>query len=158
MKTALLTGIFLFILFKLYAQEKLPSFRYADINGKYTTSAEIVLKKPAVLIYFDPECEECQQFTTLIAQNSRLFTRYKIIMVTNAGLQNLKRFVSKYKLAGKQGLIIGTEGWTRDLQRTLNVTGFPFVAIYDRKRILRQVLSAKAPGQLYKQLEELSIK
>jgi hypothetical protein len=158
MKLSLLIGLFLATAFAAIAQTRMPAFRFADVKGKYVNSADISIKKAAVLIYFDPDCEECQQFTALVSKNNSLFLQYKVIMVTNAGLEDLKRFVSTYNLGAKKDLVIGTEGWTRNLQRALRVSSFPWVAIYDRRRIQKQVLSAKAPEQLYKQLEESSIK
>jgi len=115
------------------AQAKLPDFVIADIYGKYHRISNSNNKKQVLFIYFMPDCEDCKAFTTKLLNNKRIFIDYKVIMVTNSNLLDLKKFVADFGLKDKKSLVIGTEGWTATLQRLLNVERFPFVQIYTAK-------------------------
>ena len=121
---------------KASAQPKMPGFVVADVNGKYHNIKTASIKKQVLLVYFMPDCDDCRAFTAKLAKHDQLFARYEVIMVTNSNLDVLKKFVAEFRLAGKPNLVIGTEGWTAKLQRSLKIERFPFVAAYDAKGVL----------------------
>jgi hypothetical protein len=133
-------------------QAKLPAFRMATASNRYVDSKDVVIKKPVLLIYFEPDCHDCQQFTMLLAREDAIFKSYKVIMITNSGLDQLKRFVGVYKLSNRRDLLIGTEGWTRSVQRTLNIARFPYIAIYNKRSQLTKVINDRKPEAIIKQL------
>lgn len=118
------------------AQAKMPGFVIADVKGQYHHINKATIKKPVLLVYFLPDCDDCQAFTAKLTKHNSLFDHYEVIMVTNSSLDALKKFVADFGLANKPNLIIGTEGWTGKLQRALSVERFPFVATYNAKGVL----------------------
>lgn len=151
MKSLLLVLLMIAAGFKSLAQEKLPAFRIANADGKYLSSKDVAGKKPVLLIYFQPDCDECRRFTSLLTKNDAVFERYDVVMVTNAGLTQLQKFVVDFKLSHKAGLTIGTEGWTGTLQRQLNISRFPFAALYRQYKNL-EFRDQGNPESLYTQI------
>lgn len=150
MRLLILITLMISASFKSPGQE-LPVFRIANADGKYLSSTDIVGKKPFLLIYFQPDCDECRRFTSLLTKNNAVFERYDVVMVTNAGLKELQRFVIDFKLRNKKGLTIGTEGWVGTLQRELNINRFPFAALYGQHKSLI-FRDQGNPESLYKQI------
>jgi len=132
----LLIAVYAFIFCSdAFAQAKLPGFVIADVNGQYHHINEATIKKPVLLVYFLPDCDDCRAFTAKLTKHNSLFDHYEVIMVTNSNLDALKKFATDFGLANKPNLMIGTEGWTGKLQRALSVERFPFVAAYNAKGV-----------------------
>jgi len=120
----------------LIAQQRLPVFRVADTAGRYLRVDAAAFKKPVLLIYFLPDCPECQAFTGRLIRDTGRLRQYQAVMVTNTGLGALKTFAARYRLKDVDGLILGTEGWTNFLLQRLGAAKFPYVAVYDRHGML----------------------
>jgi len=131
------------------SQPRALEFVIADVNGQYHMISLSAFKKRMLLIYFMPDCDDCRAFTKKLIKNGRLFDNFQVTMVTNSDLGSLKKFVTDFRLDDKKGLIIGTEGWTATLQRSLKIERFPFVAIYKTKGILIRKFSD--PNSLFSQ-------
>lgn len=133
---------------KDFAQAKMPDFVIADIKGQYHKVNTQSIRKQVLLIYFIPDCGDCQAFTAKLTKDARLFKKYQIIMVTNAGLSALKKFAADFQLKNKQNLLIGTEGWTATLLRTIRAEHFPYAATYTAKGLLLHVFAN--PNDVFK--------
>jgi hypothetical protein len=131
------------------AQAKMPGFVIADVKGQYHHINKAAIKKPVLLVYFIPDCDDCQAFTAKLSKHNSVFDHYEVIMVTNSNLDALKKFVVDFGLANKPNLMIGTEGWTAALQRLLKVERFPFVAAYNAKGLL--IHNFTDPNKLFDQ-------
>lgn len=134
---------------KASAQAKMPGFVLADVKGHYHNINIVHFKKPVLLVYFIPDCDDCRAFTAQLTKHNRCFDHYQVIMATNASLDILKKFMTDFQLNNNTKLIIGTEGWTATLQRLLQVERFPFVAIYNAKGVL--VRNFTDPNKLFDQ-------
>jgi hypothetical protein len=134
-KKSLLFLILITGLNQAFAQVNLPDFVIADIKGRYHhINSQFVKKRATMLIYFLPDCDDCRNFTTKIVNDKSLFKNQQVIMVTNADLTALKTFVKDFDLENKPNLLIGTEGWTATLMRTLRIKRFPYIATYNVNR------------------------
>ncbi len=134
-------------------QGRLPAFRIGMADGQYFSSRDYHLNKPLLFVYFDPQCGECRTFTRLMKEYQPVFQKYLVLMVTNTDLKGLKEFAGDFNLRNQKSLILGTEGWTRSLQRTLGISRFPYVGIYDKQWQLVQQLTAPTPEAQFEQLK-----
>lgn len=123
-----------------WAQDKLPDFRVVNVYGKYVRKADLRSLQPVILIYFQPDCEDCREFTELLMSDDIMIRRYQLLMITNADLKKLKEFVTHFKLTSKKNLLVGTEGWTGIVQRKLAITHFPSVLVYNKNQMLQRKL------------------
>lgn len=51
-----------------------------------------------ILIFFNPECEHCQEEAHLIADNKDLFKDYHLYFIASDSVQKITRFSTDYKL------------------------------------------------------------
>ena len=140
----------------IYAQhaDRLPHFRIGRTDRTYFDERQLRITKPVLLIYFLPDCEDCQGFTKALVSNIGAFKNIQIVMVTNSSLSQLIKFENEFRLRQFKNLIAGTESYTMVLQRALNVQSFPFIVCYDQSGKLLKRFSGKFdPWQLLKKIK-----
>jgi thiol-disulfide isomerase/thioredoxin len=132
----------------------LPGFRIGRTDKTYFSNQNLAKGKPVLLVYFQPDCDDCRKFTKALLKQAVDFKQVQIVMVTNTGLSQLIAFEKEFKLRGYKNIVVGTEGYTMVLQRALNVQSFPYAAAYNRKRKLIKIFSeSKDPSLLLNQIK-----
>lgn len=114
-------------------------FKIQLVNGKEYTYKDLDPDQPVVLIYFSPDCEECQQFTKALVKRMDDFKDRQLVFVTFQPLDQVTAFYKKNGLAKYPGLKMGTEGYSFTVQKYYKIDHFPFVASYDKSGHLERV-------------------
>ncbi|MDP5172462.1 MAG: peroxiredoxin family protein [Bacteroidia bacterium] len=78
----LLLGLLLGTMLPAFAQLSVPSFSFTDLSGATYNSAKLNQSKSALIIYFDPWCEHCNQQAEWIAARPDAFKNVQILFVT----------------------------------------------------------------------------
>lgn len=112
----------------------IPPFNMELSDGTTYYNADSVVKgKPLIIIYFDPECEHCQQFTKQLIANITRFKQVQIVMICSApGIPPLKKFVDGFKLNKYTNIRAGTEGMYHATMNFYHVDVTPFTALYNK--------------------------
>jgi hypothetical protein len=127
----------------------LPGFRIGRTDKTYFSDQDLHKGKLVLLEYFQPDCDDCRNFTKALLKQAGDFKQAQIVMVTNTGLSQLIVFEKEFKLRVHKNIVAGTEGYTMVLQRALNVQSFPYAAAYNGEHKLIKVFSGgKDPSQL----------
>ncbi len=79
---ALLIGTWIAFLTPAWAQLAVPAFSFTDLSGEKYTQARLDPKQSALIIYFDPWCEHCNQQAEWIASRPAEFSKVQILFVT----------------------------------------------------------------------------
>lgn len=145
MKTILLAVFILFNLSGLAQNDtmpkKLPPFMQLPEVPSYkillmdssTFAYKYQLKKnrPVVVIWFNPDCEHCQQETKWITDSMKLLKNIQFIFASYSKFEELKKFYNEYGLSKFENIIYG-----RDVQyqlpRFYELKYTPYVAAYDK--------------------------
>jgi thiol-disulfide isomerase/thioredoxin len=118
---------------------KVPPFKMIQANGKVFLAGNLPLGKPIVIIYFSPDCEDCQQFTKELLNRINEFNSASIAMITYLSLSIVKQFVSDYHLDKYSNIYIGTEGNSYFVGNYYKVGKLPFLALYNKNGDLIKV-------------------
>lgn len=78
--------------------QSLPDFEFQVINGEVFKSSDIKVDLPVVVVYFNPNCEECQYEIQQIRDNISLFQDVQILLVSPVKKEVLLEFYDKYNL------------------------------------------------------------
>ena len=129
-----------------YSQpNKVPPFQIIQASGKAFLAGNLPLGEPIVIIYFSPECDECQQLTKELLNRIKEFKNTSIAMITNLSLDKVKQFVTEYHLDKYPNIFVGTEGDTFFVGKYYRVGKLPFMALYTKNgdliKIYDKVLS-----------------
>jgi thiol-disulfide isomerase/thioredoxin len=136
----LLSGMMLLVSSITYSQHnKVPPFQMIQANGKVFLAGNLPLEKPIVIIYFSPECEDCQQLTKELLNRIKEFNNVSIAMITNLSIDKVKQFVTEYHLDKYSNIFIGTEGNSFFVGNYYSVGKLPFMALYNKNGDLIKV-------------------
>jgi len=130
-------------------RKEVPPFKIRLVDGKGYTYKELDKTKPLILIYFQPDCPECQAFTAALSKRLDQLQRQQILMITFEDMHAVKAFDDTYKLSGHPNLKIGSEGYTFIVQKYYQIEHFPIVACFDSTGTLQRILNPRlAPEKL----------
>lgn len=112
--------------------DKLPPFRIIQTNGKVFKAEYLPFKKPIVIIYFSPDCEDCLEFMDSFFKKIKDFNKASVVLITFMPREYLIKFSTKYGIKGRGNIYIGTEGSSYFVRDYFKMDGIPFIALYDK--------------------------
>ncbi len=111
---------------------RIPPFKIVRADGTLFRAQDLPQGKPVIIIYFSPDCEDCQKFTGALTSRIDDFWDASIVMVTYLSVQSVADYVRKYKLNIYPNIYVGTEGNAFIVRYYYNVRRFPFVVLLDK--------------------------
>jgi hypothetical protein len=133
----ILTGLLLIISQNIFSQTgKLPPFKIVMSDGTLFKAQDLPLGKPILIIYFSPECEECQKVTEELVSKIESYWKASIVMVTYLPVNTLEPYIMKNRLHIYPNIFVGTEGNSFILRYYYNIVRFPFIALYNKNGVL----------------------
>jgi Thioredoxin-like domain len=77
----------------------IPPFSVFNIaDSSICTKANLLKRKPTLIILFSPDCDHCKQFISQLISNILLFTKYQILMVSFLDNSLIKKFYNDFEL------------------------------------------------------------
>jgi len=134
-----------------YMKDKhLPSFSITTVDGKELTNKDLPTKyKYTCIIIFSPDCSHCEHEAEELNKNADKFKNVLFIWDSYREMENIKKFATKYKLAGQPNVIIGRDpAFTIPTFFRPRMT--PFVALYDKGNFVKAWDQGVEPYELIK--------
>lgn len=75
----------------------LPDFTAYSLDSSIVSRAEL-LNRPAVLIYFDPDCDHCQREADELRKKATLLAPAQVLMLSSAPLSALNEFAKTHRI------------------------------------------------------------
>jgi hypothetical protein len=139
----LAAALCMLLCFNSFAQQfevpkTIPPFNMILTDGvTYYNASNINKSMPLMIVYFDPECEHCRQYTKNLLKNIKKFSGVQIVMICNApGVAPVKNFVTTFKLSSYANIKVGTEGLYSATLNFYHVSVTPFTALYNSSGLL----------------------
>ena len=118
---------------EIYSQMgKVPPFQIIQSNRKVFKAENLPIDKPIIIVYFSPDCEECQKFTEELLKRMDDFKKASIAMITYLPVETVTQFIAKYNLNIYPNIFVGTEGTSFFLRGYYKIVRFPFIALYNK--------------------------
>lgn len=145
MKPFVLSLIFLFSFHLSYAQaqdngehispylktKKLPSFTLLRSDSTYFKQSDLKKNTATVFVYFNTDCDHCQQEATVIADSARFLTNVQFVFVSNEPFHDVRKFAKAYGLEGLPAFSVTTD-INSDIFLFFEPKYAPFLVIYDK--------------------------
>ena len=123
----------IFICTGIFAQTaKVPPFRMVQADGKVFRAENLPFGLPIIIIYFSPDCDDCQLFISDLLARINDFRKVSIAMITYLPVGRVSDFVVKNKLTSFSNIYVGTEGNYMIVKNYYNIEQFPFVTLYNK--------------------------
>lgn len=101
-------------------------------DGKVFKAENLPFEKPIIIIYFSPDCDDCQQLTTDLLKRVNDFKSASIAMITYLAVESVSKFAAKNNLNRYSNIYVGTEGNYLFVKNYYNIEQFPFIAIFNK--------------------------
>lgn len=120
----------------------IPKFEYQNINGGIFTTKNLKKGTPILFIYYNSDCEFCNEEAQMIKQNIDNFATTQLVFVSFEKPDLIKAFATKYKLNTYDNVhfLCDTQ---LTFATTFDVKSLPSLVLYDKK----QRLIEKIKGQ-----------
>jgi len=123
----------------------LPSlkFKLLDSVSQFDTK-NIKNGKASLFVYFDPDCEFCQQQIKSILKNIMELRNTSIYLITPASLSGLRHFYNQYNLGSYSDITVAQD-FLYNFYRTFKVSSFPNIVIYNQNKMLVTLYQGEVP-------------
>jgi hypothetical protein len=98
-------------------------------------SKDIPYGKPAMIIWFDPNCRDCQEETENLLANMREFQHANIYLVTKHSREELMVFYNHLKLDTCRNMKVGIDT-SASIARQYRRRGTPLTLVYNKDQYL----------------------
>ena len=102
---------------------------------KCISTESFPLGKPYIFIYFDPDCEHCQQETKAILSHIDQLRNANLYWVTNGDPVDLKKFCQHFRIDTLENAMIGND-YEYSFYRAFLPPSTPYIAIYNSSKDL----------------------
>ena len=125
------------------AQGKIPPFRMIQADNTLYRAEDLPFGMPVILVYFSPDCEDCQKFTKDLVSRINDFKGVSFAFITYQQVKNVADFAAKFSLLQYKNIHIGTEGSLLFVRNYYRIVHFPFIALYSKMGDLKAVYNTK---------------
>jgi thiol-disulfide isomerase/thioredoxin len=158
-------GLFLLVGWTLFTAFSAPKTIKTGMEGRLLPSFDLLLPdsvthfntadiptgQPFIVIGFSPWCTHCQGETVDIIKNMGRLRNTHIYYMTAYPFGEMKIFYNYFKLAKYPNITMGRDGKNYFLPY-FKAGGVPYIAIFDSKKRLKQVLSGQIEAEKMAQL------
>lgn len=128
----------------------IPPFNIQMADSSWFSKNDLQAK-PALILYFSPDCGHCQLETEELLTQIKELKDLQIVMITSRGTDEMKMFSDKYLLQKFPSIKIGSDT-KRFVTRYYQVKFTPFSALYNKNGKLVKVYEG---GIDFNELKEL---
>jgi len=121
----------------------IPKFSYLDINEKAFTNEDLKTITPTIFIYFNTECEYCNEEAKMIKDNIERLKKFQLIFISFEKAENITSFAQKYQLTNYDNIHFLCDDKVT-FASTFDVNALPSIVLYDKE----QNLIEKIKGQI----------
>lgn len=150
----LFLGLFGFLIFQITSKinhkkevaeniKTIPNFNFQNVNGGRFTNENIIKNTPTLFIYFNSECEFCNEEAEMIQLNIDKFSPIQLIFVSIENPDKIKEFAIHHKLFNYDKINFLSDTQV-SFAPTFDVKSLPCLVLYDKD----QHLIEKIKGQI----------
>lgn len=122
----------------------LPDFSFMLLDSSTIMSTSQIPKgKPFILVYYDPDCRDCQDETRDILKHQNELSGTKMYFITDLQFSRMKLFNQVFKIDQHENIILGKD-YSQSFYKLMKPTGTPYTIVYDDEKRMRAVFSGQA--------------
>lgn len=133
----------------------IPSFSFENTKGGNYSKETLKVGIPTLFIYFNTECEFCNEETQMIQDNIEKFNNIQLVFISFEKKEVIKAFAKKYKLDTYDNINFLCDSKI-NFAATFDVKSLPCLVLYDKdQKIIEKI---KGQTKIEVLLRKLQIK
>lgn len=134
--------------------ETMLPFTYFTTNGKIFTPNDLKTDRATLFVYFNSECDHCQNEASQIQANIAKFHDYQLVFVSFEEKSKIIAFAKNYKLDHYDNVTFLLDKRAA-FSTNFFVTSFPTVLIYNEdKKLIEKIKGQTKVETILKKLED----
>lgn len=130
----------------------IPQFSYQEIDGGVFTEKNIKDNTPTLFVYFNSECDFCNEEAQMIKENIDKLKDVQIVFVSFQPQEEITAFATKHQL-NNYGNISFLCDSKATFATTFDVKSLPCLVLYDKdKNLIEKIKGQTKVSQLVKKL------
>jgi peroxiredoxin len=113
----------------------IPKFEYQNIKGGFFSNANLKKDTPTLFIYFNSECEFCNEEAQMIQANIDQFAACQLVFISFEKQALIKAFAAKHQLNSYDHVTFLSDTKI-NFATTFDVKSLPCLVLYDKNRKL----------------------
>lgn len=113
----------------------IPVFKYQNVNGGVFSNKNLKIQTPTLFIYFNSECEFCNNETQMIHENIQKLQNFQLVFISFEKPETIKAFAAKYQLLDHDNVHIICDSKIT-FSTTFDVQSLPCLVLYDKNNNL----------------------
>lgn len=113
----------------------IPKFEYQNIKGGNFTNKDLEEDTPTLFIYYNSECDYCNEETKMIKQNIGKLTEFQLCFISFEKPEQIKTFANKYQLNTYDNVHFLCDSKVT-FATTFDVKSLPCLVLYDKNKKL----------------------
>lgn len=131
----------------------LPKFEYQNINGGFFTNVNLIENTSKLFVYYNSECEFCNEEAKMIKENITQFKNTQIIFISFEETEKIKHFATKHQLNTYDNITFLCDS-KATFATTFDVKSLPCIVLYDKDNNLIEKIKGQTKAEsLIKKLE-----
>jgi peroxiredoxin len=130
----------------------IPKFEFQDIKGGIFTNENLKKNIPTLFIYYNSECEFCNEEATMIKENINSFKNYQLVFISFEKRNSIKAFASKHQLDIYDNVYFLADTKVT-FATTFDVKSLPCLVLYDKdQKLIEKIKGQVKPEAILKKL------
>jgi len=130
----------------------IPAFLYQNIKGGVFTNQNLKTETSVIFIYFNTECEYCNEEAQMIHQHIKKFGNVQILFISFENIEQIKKFAQNHQLINHDNVHFLHDS-KNTFASTFDINSLPGLLLYDRNQnLIEKVKGQTKPEILIKKL------
>ena len=124
----------------------IPVFEYKDLNNNKFTNANLKENTPLLFVYFNSECEFCNEEAKMIKDNITQFKNIQLVFISFEEPSKIKAFATKHQLINYDNLTFLCDS-KATFATTFDVKSMPCLVLYDKNNNLIEKIKGQTKAE-----------
>ncbi len=124
----------------------LPTFEYQNINGGYFTNSNLKANTSKLFVYYNSECDFCNEEAKMIKENKDKFNSTQIIFISFEAIEKIKQFASIHQLDSYDNINFLCDSKVT-FATTFDVKSMPCIVLYDKDNNLIEKIKGQTKAE-----------
>jgi peroxiredoxin len=126
--------------------ETIPKFKFLNINGSVFSNGNLKKETPTLFIYFNTECEYCNEEAKMIKENIEKFSTFQIVFISFEKPELIKKFAIQHQLINYDKINFLSDSKV-SFATTFDVKSLPCLVLYDKNRRLIEKIKGQTKAE-----------
>jgi peroxiredoxin len=124
----------------------LPTFEYQNINGGFFTNVNLKANTSKLFIYYNSECDFCNEEAKMIKANKDKFDTTQIIFISFEAIEKIKQFAITHQLDSYDNITFLCDSKIT-FATTFDVKSMPCIVLYDKNNNLIEKIKGQTKAE-----------